>query len=284
LAHISEVFDKYTRSQRFMNKQTVRRAVSELTHEDETDNRPAEISEELQAIVDLYPGPVDFDTFVALTDQIRKHVSQEMRKRAGFTEAEVDSFQQLFIEQDMAELGTLSFNQVTKLLLALDMPMRDMAEREEVLRYLARARAICTRSGYCRKGETNFWCVVQLLRLLYRRKDKLSMDRLRGAEAECKFTVKEVAEFQEIFMTWWERTATEQPAEATKMMGKVSLEKLLRSRGLKLDKRHKEDLGRRVDELSDQGLVDFPDFLRLMRWVVDTNFADVTNLADSGRR
>lgn len=59
--------------------------------------------------------------------------------------------------------------------------------------------------------------------------------------------------------------------------------RVLRSLGLSLPRKEHETLETKVSsyDLDERGRMDFPDFLRLMRWILDTNFANV-NMKISG--
>lgn len=75
-----------------------------------------------------------------------------------------------------------------------------------------------------------------------------------------------------------DRRATPPPgATEEKELSKDSIRRLLRSMGLTVTKENTCKLERKIDDLDSSGRVDFADFLRLMRWMLSTNFADINS-------
>merc|ERR1740121_1746801 len=102
-----------------------------------------------------------------------------------------------------------------------------------------------------------FWVVVQLLRGLYRRDDKQTMDKVSRAAQQSRFQATEVAEFQEVFMSWCDHDsryaddsvdpdAGEVIDENCKTLSKSSLLRLLRSLGLKIEGKDRTALDAKV--------------------------------------
>jgi Ca2+-binding EF-hand superfamily protein len=71
------------------------------------------------------------------------------------------------------------------------------------------------------------------------------------------------------------RAAPPPGASEEKELSKDSIQRLLRSMGLTITKENTCKLERKIDDLDSSGRVDFADFLRLMRWMLSTNFEGI---------
>merc|ERR1712113_1218051 len=141
-------------------------------------------------------------------------------------------------------------------------------------------------------GHLSFWVLVQLLRVLFSRDDKRVLDREARAQEQTKFANPEVDTFREIFLNWFQRDkvfvdeelsnlpggAPRTTDEEVKELSKDCMRRLLKSMGMKLNTEQRNKLERKIDDFG-TGRVDFADFLRLMRWMLDTNFADIQTAA-----
>merc|ERR1711957_951837 len=108
-----------------------------------------------------------------------------------------------------------------------------------------------------------------------------------------RFTLTEVDTFREVFTNWFARDKVFEDEAASnhtglvgggcprttdeevKELSKDCMRRLLKSMGLKLNQEQRNKLERKIDDFGTPGRVDFADFLRLMRWMLDTNFADI---------
>jgi len=234
-------------------------------------------------------GPLTFDGFVEVAEAVREKRARDLRKRAGFTDAEIDRFEVLFRAHDTQRDGTLAVGELTRLLMTLGFTLRTLEEQQDILRMLEDAKKKAVEIGAASvDGEVNFWVVVQLLRTLYKRDDRLKMDKIARIAREVRFSQGEVAEFQEVFLSWYESDGRfssegqvqEAPAEAErKTLTTTSLVRLFRSLGMKIEPHHRTVLDAKVANIAEEGSTDrveFVEFLRLMRWMMDTNFADIT--------
>jgi len=68
-----------------------------------------------------------------------------------------------------------------------------------------------------------------------------------------------------------------QAADDGKWLSGDGIRRIVRSLGLSLSNESRAALEQKVNkfDLDDRGRIDFPDFLRLMRWMLDTNFAQI---------
>merc|ERR1712217_863888 len=174
-------------------------------------------------------------------------------------------------------------------------------ERQRVLDEIDRARVAATSVGVQDAGEPgsghlSFWVLVQLLRVMFSRDDKRVLDRESRAVEQTRFSLPEVDSFREIFVNTFHRDKVfEDEAEQNlpggaqrlpcaaeeeiKEISKDGMRRLLKSMGMKLSVEQRNKLERKIDDLGTTGRVDFADFLRLMRWMLDTNFADIQTAA-----
>jgi len=233
-------------------------------------------------------GPLDFEAFVTWAEHCRNQRVVELRKRAGFSEAEINRFQKLFEAHDTSGTGDLNTDEVTRLLINLGFPLRTVEEQQAVVQQLDEARKTAAERGIegAAEGKISLWVVVQLLRSLYRRDDKQTMNKVTRAAQQCRFQASEVTEFQEVFMSWCDHDSryaddsvdpeTGETVDDSKALSKSSLLRLLRSLGLKIEGKDRSILDSKVMELAEDSKVDFADFLRLMRWMMDTNYCNIS--------
>jgi len=190
--------------------------------------------------------------------------------------------------------------QLGELLGALGFMVATREEQERVSTELGRAREAAAHVGVVdaeAEGQVSFWVLVQLLRVLFSRDDKLVLDREARAAEQTGFNSREVDEFREVFsachqhdrvfegptddttasldgLPGWRAVGDEAPE-----LSKNCMRRLLRNLGVSLNPEHRSKLERKIDEFGTQGHVNFADFLRLMRWMLDTNFADIQSKA-----
>merc|ERR1712187_192472 len=163
-----------------------------------------------------------------------------------------------------------------------------------------------------------FWVFVHLIRLVQNERDAETEARDEEAMKETHFSPAETAEFREVFNYWVSRTdlyGNQAPLTSKKAVAKKKkkrdkdalkprqellgtgsagggladpylpiegLRRVLRSFGCSLTPSDHNDLETKVlemDSADDHGRIDFQDFLRMMRWFMDSNFARVNSAA-----
>jgi len=300
LASMRSIFDELAEEGGVLSEEAAREAFVELLENDEVDSLrsgPQEAAtgsrEGMEPGAEHVQGALTFDGFVEAAEALRAKRAREVRKRAGFTDGELQRFQELFDAHDTHRDGTLAVGELTNLLATLGFPLRTLEEREEVMRMLDDAKAKAVEHGAAADdGEVNFGVVVQLLRTLHKKDDRSVIDRLSRVAEELRFSPGEVAEFQEVFSGWYEadvwaksEAAQELPTgrppsaeEGRKALTGASLIRLLRSLGMKLETRDRAILDSKLKEVAPGGRVEFAEFLSLMRWMTDTNFADIAKV------
>lgn len=234
---------------------------------------------------------ITFEQFLQWVDDNRAMKVNEQRRCAGFSSTELDSFQMKFTELDHQGTGVMDIRHLGPLLERIGLPALATAEeRNLLLADLEKARETATNLGVQDVGEKgegfSFWVLVQLLRIQFSRDDVKVLDRESEAVSEAMFSQGEVDAFRESFVSWCERqerhgsaaneAADQESAEnRIKELYKDTLVSLIRSLGVNIDNDQRKRLDRKIEELNPNSKLDFPDFLRLMRWMVAVDFGGI---------
>jgi Ca2+-binding EF-hand superfamily protein len=237
-----------------------------------------------------------FPEFVKLVDKSRSEKTRQQRLHAGFTEQEVERIRRVFSNYDVNKDGTIYPTDVSRILSQMGFKMGGKEEKDKVLGYVDDARKAAAfvgveNVGTPRTGKVNLWVLLQLLRVVYKRDDRRVLDKEARAMEATRFSKAEVDVFREVFQNWclkeqrFEDEDSKSKAQQytrmvvaggeTKELSKEGVRRLLRSMGLKLDNADRRALEGKIDTLDTGGRVDFADFLNLMRWMVDSNFAGI---------
>lgn len=228
------------------------------------------------------------------------------RECAGLPEEEVARLREAFDDFAGQGRGTVERLELADLLTQFQVPARSAEERGHVFRRLDQARERALVSGVPSDdlGESqgprvHFWVMVHLVRILRLDREEAESQHTSQAMEETSFTQREADEFREVFDLWVsrrvERGGGGSPTGAESSNGSCSpsgssspsgtpspgqlavedVRRVLRSLGLSLNGRQRGELKRYLTgQGADIGL-DFATFLRLMRWMLDGNFADI---------
>jgi len=258
----------------------------------------AKAIEELKAIgdhriidsqVDRLPSEmlVDFDMFVDIVDACRHEFVDQEKKKAGFTDDELQMYVDQFNKFDRDGSGSIEGKELLKLLEAFKWEPKSKQDREVLLQRLNTARHRAREAGAPQvsadnSGEVGFWEFVQLARELHTLHEKAKEQAMNQLMEECKFNQKEVNQFHEVFHHWYhiddEGEADERRMEDDDPNAGLSREivrRVVRQTGMSFTPEKKEILDKRLDGLEEAGLLRFHGFLRLMRWVIETDFAEM---------
>lgn len=147
--------------------------------------------------------------------------------------------------------------------------------------------------------RVTFWVMVHLIRILRLDHDEATAQHTTQALEETSFTQKEADEFREVFDLWVRRraeragggsptegspspTGSSPPTSPSRVessaVGELAVDdvrRVLRSLGLSLNGRQRGELKRYLAGQGAEISLDFATFLRLMRWMLDANFADI---------
>lgn len=236
-----------------------------------------------------------FDEFMQNSDRTRRHNAAQQQRRAGFSEAEVNKFEELFTKH--ARNNVIDVNDVWKYLLDLGFQLLSMNEQELLLDKIDTARELAKAMEVANCGTEgspiNFGVMLQLLRIFYHRDDRRVVDRATKAAEETRFSAEDVSEFHSVFLKWTARDSVFKEVPNTPVgefgtplvkgddimtMSKDGMHRGLRSLGTGLNAEQRDTLDQKIDKLNTNGCVDFADFLRLMRWMEDTNFANIATV------
>ncbi|CAJ1430078.1 unnamed protein product, partial [Effrenium voratum] len=229
--------------------------------------------------------PQDFDGFVTICDRVREAQVAVDRKRAGFSDKEIEHYWALFTSYDMKKTGVLSMEECTNLLSNLSFHVRTVEEQQELKQMLHQAKTLAEKAGadVCQEsGSVSFYVLLQLLQALFVNHEREQEAQLVQVADEAGFTMSEVTEFNDIFNQYWLNEL--EPGEADdptnrlrkKTVSRSSVYKLLRAMGIRLDHHSKEQVDRQVHHYSGDRC-SFNGFLKLMRWMVEVNFASINS-------
>lgn len=243
---------------------------------------------------------LSFDDVISMLSHRREVRVKEQSCCAGFTEGQLKDLKIVFDRYDTDRSGVLSGKEMAPLLEQLGLSTGTVQDRERVLNEIDKARAMATAAGVSDIGERgsgtmNFWELVQLLRLLYSHADSRVLERENKAIEETQFKRAEVDEFREIFVHWVRkhrefmdeaRAIHDQPRiarhesrnqeEDPDALNGDAIRRLISSLGLRMNSEQKGQLEQKIADFNNKGNIVFPDFLRLMRWFLDTDFAGLT--------
>eukprot|EP00929_Paragymnodinium_shiwhaense_P059678 TRINITY_DN29877_c0_g1_i1.p1 TRINITY_DN29877_c0_g1~~TRINITY_DN29877_c0_g1_i1.p1 ORF type:complete len:1608 (+),score=662.86 TRINITY_DN29877_c0_g1_i1:80-4903(+) len=289
LAGFREVFANYEAENvpDRISKQGMYEALREMGFEDASTASTKKSKRKTLKLPGVTEDFVTFDDFVTTIHEARNRKTIESRKMAGFSTLEISRFRDMFHTYDEDRSGTIEPREVGQLIESLGFSMRTAEERDLVQKLIEKSRSNAIASGVQdvgTGGSLTIWVLIQLLRLLYNDRNQKLIDRERTAMEETKYTAAEGKEYREVFVNWFQQEQafeeaaghhTETTADTAKDISRDGVKRLLGALGLKLSNVQSKDLDNKVHTLNESGRVDFADFLRVMRWMQDTNFANI---------
>lgn len=243
---------------------------------------------------------VGLEEFTCIADDVREAMVNDSRKAAGYSPQDVTRYKQTWEAFDSKKQESLKLGEAAQLLMQMGFELRSAQEQQmlkEQIEKACRAALEANAEGVI-MGQVNFWVFLQLLRALNRREDEDSERRLMEAAAVSKFSTQEVNEFNEVFDSCWEREQVQAEEQSDsvqvvqscrKTISRGGLMKLLRSMGMRLEGAQRTALDKKLQEMMttppEDGSVaklsvDFPGFIRLMRWMMESNFGGIMNCAE----
>eukprot|EP00930_Biecheleria_cincta_P046467 TRINITY_DN32047_c0_g1_i1.p1 TRINITY_DN32047_c0_g1~~TRINITY_DN32047_c0_g1_i1.p1 ORF type:complete len:836 (-),score=226.63 TRINITY_DN32047_c0_g1_i1:35-2542(-) len=243
---------------------------------------------------------VGLDEFTEIADTIREAMVGDSRKAAGYSSQDVSRYKQTWEAFNTKKVESLKLGEAAQLLMQMGFELRSMQEQQMLKEQIDKAcrAALEAHAEGVIMGQVNFWVFLQLLRALNRREDEDSERRLMEAAAVSRFSTQEVNEFNEVFDSCWEReqVQAEEQSDAMqvvqscrKTISRGGLMKLLRSMGMRLEGPHRTALDNKLQSMMasppEDGsvaklAVDFPAFLRLMRWMMESDFGGIMTCAE----
>mmetsp|Transcript_11806 Transcript_11806/g.26777 ORF Transcript_11806/g.26777 Transcript_11806/m.26777 type:complete len:1065 (+) Transcript_11806:68-3262(+) len=231
----------------------------------------------------------DFDAFVGMIDKYRRTLVEERRMQAGYTRKEVNRFRAMFDEYDADGNNTVEREELVPLLRDLNIPMSTVQDQQKMLVIVDEARAAAVLAGAPLEDEidaegvpqVSFWTLVHLVRKLHNEGEQQELAREEEAVKETRFSKKEVAEFRNIFRGWARHHCASDYTVAGMLTGNSpsrlsteDVQRFLRNVGINMRRKQEQTIENKIAELEGDthGLLSFPTFLRLVRWMLDKDF------------
>lgn len=235
---------------------------------------------------------MDFDDFVRLVDECHQVLVAEQRKRAGFSDSELEKISETFNNFDKDGSGDINKSEMHLLFQAFGWQPKTQQEQRDIFGHLDRARALAREAGVQDTSPdgaatVKLWEFVQLWRMIQRQQEGAQEKMMARLAHELKFTLPEVTEFREIFLHWInvrQHEADENDDgdtlhlehDSDEGIERETVRRICRSMGVKLTTVIKQRLDKELDLLLDGNkTLDFQAFLHLMRWIIDTGFGGI---------
>jgi Ca2+-binding EF-hand superfamily protein len=233
------------------------------------------ITEAVASVDEDNSGQLNWNEFVDLMEKYRKLDVIQKRKKCGFDEAKLALYREQFKTYDKDGSNDIDSHELFALLADLNLEPRTELEQVQLLTNLDYCKGLAEEQD----GRTTFWVFLRLLRLLEDDDDRSSLGVEKSAAEKAGFTKPEVGEFRSIFNHWHQKLMELGEgcgaAESGRALTPEGIARILRSLGITLpsqsDFERLEAICRECD-IDGNGDVDFPDFLMVMRKVMDENF------------
>jgi Ca2+-binding EF-hand superfamily protein len=251
-----------------------------------------------------HPEYMSFDDFADIIQCGRAILAKDMGQQAGFSAKELDEFKHLFATYDVDKNGTIERSELVNLLLDLQIPMRNISDQQSMIEMLRTAHQAARDAGLesddnqdlGSRPRVTFWMFVYFLRMLYNKDDKKEVEEEDQAIQETGFSSQEVSDFRDIYGHWVKVEETTCPssrrstkknktsdeagvAEEPRTLSVDGMSRLFRSLKLSVSPPQMEKLEDVVCKLNSKGNgeLNFPIFLRVMKWLVVTDFAGINS-------
>eukprot|EP00930_Biecheleria_cincta_P036595 TRINITY_DN25084_c0_g1_i1.p1 TRINITY_DN25084_c0_g1~~TRINITY_DN25084_c0_g1_i1.p1 ORF type:complete len:1009 (-),score=230.53 TRINITY_DN25084_c0_g1_i1:2-3028(-) len=241
--------------------------------------KPSVTSEQkLQEKLQEKGGGMILDTFVRTCRMLSHDARERRRQNGGWSESEVREFKTLFDRYDTKQTGSLASRELVKLVedlfpgLANDRSIRP--QLQEMMKQVSQTASGCL----------IFKDFLQLMQLFREFRDRERVAKEEKAIRDSRFNTNEVQGFRELFLEADTAASGQLSFEEFRKMlalitplGDALTTELHR---IFLEVAHKRPVPagykRNVE-------VDFPEFLGLMKVLLDANFANIKNAGSSGR-
>jgi len=275
LARIKQSFDRnVARGSSILSKAATYDALAQLGSEP-----PAVLKEMKEQLA----AGIDFDAFVSIVDACRGELVLKQRKHAGFPEERVEELFVHFQRYDKDHSGALDTLELNEVLRLNGWQPKSAKEQKALLEKLNFARANAREAGIEDVGKDGtlqicFWTFVQLARILETEQQRRAEQEIKDLMEELTFTPHEVDEFRQVFVDRKkdseQELSTERRSKEVEGISAGSVRRLIRTLVTRISAEDKAELDKKLDDLMDGSeLLDFPGFLRLMRWLLDSGLA-----------
>lgn len=247
-----------------------------------------------------------FDEFCNVLEECRKASAIEHSKQAYWSHDEFELLRKRFIAFGADEGMRVSKGKFLWILMDLGIKIQTAKERNVIFGKIEEARNHALRAGVdgdlandIGDSSVTVWVLAHLLRLIAQGSEDEDEERETAAREETKFSHAEIAEFSDIFLNNLVEEGKdvndgESPRQSPilrKLIGDrdadrrrsvSSLRYLLKTLGVQVSLEERRQLKAKVIEINRGGAsFDFPDFLRIIRWILDTNFANILSVTRS---
>jgi len=213
---------------------------------------------------------IQFEEFVYFVQRYRDMELVEFQNRAGFSEGEVEFYFNTFSSYDRDGGGNLSLKELMPLLTELGKEPKTVIQRDKLTTLLAEV----DEDG---SGEIDFKEFLQLMRKFLDESDAEMLRKEKDVVSRTNFTPEEVTLWRDIFVKFDDDKSGEfDTAEGKKLLQAVGInlnERVMHDRYLQLFKEVDED---------DNGSMDFPEFLLMMRKLIDIDFGGIATRTQLG--
>jgi len=314
VARAQKAYDEGRESQDELPIKALKQALSTLGH------RPSEevLHNLVEAEPECSSGKIGFEAFVRTAERCRAMVTDETRLRSGMADEGFQRLKTIFALSDPEDRGFVTLGELMWMLSNSHLEVNTADGRREILEALDKARESAVEAGVSREDageqgspQVKFWALVHLAQSIVREHEQKVVADERAITASTKFSTAEVARFREVFgnivseSAELERlekekqakipTSPKQPAPKpvptlgglvkqltrSRVLSEKDLVLKLGSMGLQLSEKHRNALQDKVFDLtSTPDGITFADFLVVMRWMLDSNFANINNATE----
>jgi len=276
LENISNIFEEHAKDD-ILPRQKIPKALDTL----EPDPPKALLAQALKE-----KDGLDFDSFVGVVDACRNDRVVRERKKAGFTDERIQELLELFERYDKDGGGEIDTIELLGILKFFGWEPKTRDEQQALVNKLDTARARAREAGVDvseiapdGSGTIKFWTFVQLSRMLETEHQHAEEERMNMLMQKLKFSQKEVEAFREIFLAKKQEGAEEASAKGKqapddKGIPRDAVRRLIKALGVAIIGEKKPKLDEELSSLGcpEDGLLDFPGFLQLMRWLMETGW------------
>jgi len=225
-----------------------------------------------------------FEQFLELVDLCREDTMRGDRGRANFSVEDIRQFRSLFEWVDVNHSGTIDPPELFHLLEVLNWQPKTKEAQRELMQSLgvARKRADEVAGTVDLTPGISFPTFMQLARIMQTRDDLAQEELLQNLIAELGYSTPEVDQFRKAFIHWsgmamqWEVGLEGSPSSEDAVPRDLVI-RLVRHMGVSYTGRHMSELAAGLTPLLDNDFaLDFSGFLRLMKWMADTDFAGLS--------
>jgi len=211
---------------------------------------------------------VDLKTFTTIFIQEQRKERKKMGDQLGFSAQEVHEMKKVFAFYDRGGAGEIKAKEQIRLITDY---FPEMAHDKDMRPQLLDIVQDVDRS---RSGKLDFKDFLRLMQQLRELQDKAKVSKEMDAVNDTNFSVQEVSDFRQLFLEGDSGTGDFSLEEAKKMINKIT--PLGDKYSKELTKIFREVCGEDAEGYRD--LVDFPDFLLLMKRLLEVNFARIRDV------